>query len=475
LQIFLEFDASQSAGHRARLVYAFRLFCAIYGHQPRVEASEAGSADCVISYLAGPHSRPTVQLGNHYRPRPLSEPAPAPSQFEHHGEKLFLIHFPTEGSSPDWLGEIFEWVSCADEYSVGARDAVGRVPFARSYVGRHNLNVQVPYAAVAMRWLQLELCRLMPAAPVAPSCPAPTVSHFVIPSHDVDFFPVGTANSFWRLAKNAAISLSLFRDVPLAMKQAGAAVRAGVGGKNSLDQMLPLADREARQGIEASYYFLPRRVHRRDGNYLIDQPEVLNSMRTLEAKGMEVGVHGSYSSLDQPDGLASEFACLQQHGFKPQGSRQHWLRFTLDRIIPALETAGAVYDTSLGWSERIGFRGGACFAFPPYDFAHERAARFLEIPMVVMEVTLRRLRQRVEDLYREVCHLLAVSRQYGWGGISVLWHPAAFGGGQLPDEIGELYWRLADSRTASADYWTSAATFMDAVGQRYRDVGLLTA
>lgn len=473
MQIFLEFDAAQSAAHRARLLYAFRLFCAIYGHQPRVEAAEADNADCVISYLSGSHVRPTVQLGNHYRPRPVREPAPDPSRFEHNGEKIFLIYPPNGGSHPDWLGEIFEWVSCADEYSVSARDAVGRVPFARSYVGRNNLSVQVPYAAVAMRWLQLELCRMLPGTPVAPSCPAPSVSHFVIPSHDVDFFPVGYASSSWRLAKNAAISLSLFRSFPLAMKQAGAAVRVGMGGKNPLDQLLPLADREVEQGIEASYYFLPRRVHRRDGNYLIDEPEVLESMHTLEAKGMEVGVHGSYSSLDEPHGLASEFACLQRHGFQPQGSRQHWLRFTLDRMIPALEQAGAIYDTSLGWSEKIGFRGGACFAFPPYDFAHERPAKFLEIPMVVMEVTLRRARQQVEELYREVCHLLEVSRQYGWGGISVLWHPTAFGGGQLPDEIGELYWRVAENRTASADDWTSAASFMNAVSQRYSDVGLM--
>jgi hypothetical protein len=166
---------------------------------------------------------------------------------------------------------------------------------------------------------------------------------------------------------------------------------------------------------------------------------------------------------------------LRRLGFRPQGGRQHWLRFTLDRFIPALEQANALYDASLGYETRTGFRAGACFAFPPYNFDQERPATFIEMPMAIMDVNLRYEGGEAADWYDETAELLAVSRRYGWGGISLLWHPAAFGGGWLAREAGKLYWRLLDNREEWNDTWLSGADFLKSVCQRYAEVGLLPA
>jgi hypothetical protein len=189
-------------------------------------------------------------------------------------------------------------------------------------------------------------------------------------------------------------------------------------------------------------------------------------MRGLEGEGSEIGVHGSYTSLDEPDGLAAEFGRFREQGFEPAGTRQHWLRFTLDRLIPEVEKCGALYDSSLGWADRIGFRAGACFAYPPYDFEHERPAGFLEIPLIVMDQALLSMNGASE--------LLAVSRKYGWGGVSFLWHPTAFGGGQLPQEIGRAFWKLLDENCSDST-WVSAETFVRCVRRHYEAVGLLCA
>jgi len=73
---------------------------------------------------------------------------------------------------------------------------------------------------------------------------------------------------------------------------------------------------------------------------------------------------------------------------------------------------------------------------PPYNFAEERPARFLELPLAIMDQALP---PKAEEAFREVAKLLATSRTYGWGGISLLWHPEAFGGGQLPIGIGRTF------------------------------------
>lgn len=117
----------------------------------------------------------------------------------------------------------------------------------------------------------------------------------------------------------------------------------------------------------------------------------------------------------------------------------------------------------------MGFRAGACFAFPPYNFAEERACRFLEIPLVIMEQCLCAEAQPFEAAKA----LLESSRKYGWGGVSVLWHPSAFDGGQLPVSVGRVYWKLLDARHELHDEWVSARTFMNKVQNRYINTGLL--
>jgi len=458
--------------------YAFRLFCAIYGHQPVLDAEQAQTADVWIRYAPGSaqgqQARPSLELSTLYQSRPLYEAAPPPKKFEREGESTALFYSPLPGQEPDWLGEIFEWVSSADEYSVRARDSVGRVAFAETYLGRHKLDARIPYAAVAMRFLQRALCRLAPGAVAEPRSPVESAGHFVIPTHDVDYFPGSHLNSVYRVAKNAAISCWLYKSAALGMKQAGMALRRAAGGPDPLDQIPALAQDESRRNVSASYYFLLKRYHRRDANYDLSQPGLTDAMAALERQGFEVGVHGSYTSLDEPSELAAQFDSMRARGFRPLGGRQHWLRFTLDRLIPAHERARALYDSSMGWPDRLGFRSGACFAFPPYNFEEERPATFIEIPLVMMDQSLQVGPGEESDWYHQVAELLSVSRRYGWGGISLLWHPAAFGGGWLSHAVGDVFWRLMDSRNERQETWLSAIEFVRSVRQRYIEVGLLS-
>lgn len=478
MKIFLQFAPQQTDIHRARLRYAFALFCAIYGHRPIFDSQQKKGADARISYWPDDSegaSMPTIQLDSLYQVRPLNEPAPPPKSFERGDGKTVLFHSPLPCGQPDWLGEIFEWVSCADEYSVRSRDSVGRVPFAQSYLGRHKLDSRLPYAAIAMHFLQRALCRIVPSCTSEHISPNPSVRHFIVSTHDVDFLPVSRAGNVLRLAKNAVISFLVYRSPSLAMDQAGKALLMMLGSGNPLDQLSRLVQTQVELGFTASYFFLTDRRHRRDANYNIEDPVVLNTLRRLERDGMEIGVHGSYTSLDELSRLNSEFGSLRELGFHPVGGRQHWLRFTVDRLIAACEKAQVSYDTSLGWPDCVGFRAGACFAFPPYNFREERAATFLEIPLIVMDGSLVKPGSSETHWYDDAASVLSESRRYGWGGVSVLWHPNGFGGGQLPPAAGNVFWRLVDHRQVWDDTWICAADFVRSVWQTYAQVGLLPA
>jgi hypothetical protein len=80
---------------------------------------------------------------------------------------------------------------------------------------------------------------------------------------------------------------------------------------------------------------------------------------------------------------------------------------------------------------------------------------------------------KAEEAFREVAGLLATSRMYGWGGISLLWHPEAFGGGQLPIGIGRTFYDLVNLRSEWKDTWLSAGEFVRKVCSRYIEAGLM--
>ena len=469
MRVALEFVPSHSATHRARLEFAFRLFCAIYGHTPLISPQQ--NPEITLTYASDCSSQPAVRLANSYRPRPTTDPAPLPKAFTRDGESTMLTHAASNEFEPDWLGEIFEWISCADEYSVTQRDSVGRVPFAASYIGRHHLDPRRPYAAIAMQFLQKAITKARPIfEKTRPSCPFESAQHLVVNTHDIDFLPDGRRQSVQRLAKNAVISLLLNKSMGAAVEQAKAAVAVAAGKRDPLDQISALVAREENQKVSGTYYFLCDRRHRRDGNYHVDDPSTLALMNVLHRK-MEVGVHGSYCSSEEPDRLAQEFDRLRRLGFRPLGGRQHWLRFTIPQLIASVEHTGAAYDCSLGWPDTPGFRAGACFAFPLYDFEKEHAASFLEIPLVLMDQEMLELPH--QNALTNARDLLATSRRYGWGGISVLWHPTAFGGGQFPAEVGELFWNLVSEGLQQNDAWMSAGLFVRRVWQRFNDAGLL--
>jgi hypothetical protein len=481
MRIYLKMPDDAIPALRSRLNYAFRLFCAIYGHVPLIEPAKAENPDVTLRYTQSFSKAPaaaerTVWLSRGYRARRLRAPAPPPVKYAERGITTLLHHVPKGEHAPDWLWEIFEWVSCADEYSVSLHDSVGRPLFAATYAGRYNINMLIPYAAIAMLGLQRAICQVLPGAPETPRGPDETRSHLMIPTHDIDYFPMSRRHAVNRLLRNAVFSGLVAKHSLLGMRQAGMALQVAMGMRlDPLHQIVQLAEEERRRGFSASYYFLTRHAHRRDASYTLEHSTVLDLMHWLESQGMEVGVHGSYSCMEHACGLQNEVTDMHDHGFHPHGGRQHWLRYTLERLIPAVERAELSYDTSMGWSDMIGFRAGACFAFPPYDFDKESAASFLEIPMVVMDQSLEPKRDGLKEMLERATAVLAASRQMGWGGISLLWHPSAFGNAWLPSGVGEIFWKLADLRTSCNDVWMKASDFMEKIQQRYVSVGLLPA
>jgi hypothetical protein len=297
----------------------------------------------------------------------------------------------------------------------------------------------------------------------------------VVCSHDIDFYYADRYSTFVRLVKNLAVAVLHYKSRSFLFDNLKM-LFALLGGKRIGDYLPALLQAAGGEyDFGSTLFVVTRQGHRRDPNYRLEQiaGELVNAVE----KGFSVEVHGSYRSVIEDQTLAEEERALSDcTGRKPLGNRQHWLRFAEHQVLfDAIERAGLLADSTLGFSEAVGFRNGACFAFPPYNFAQERPCNFLEVPLVLMdgglEAEARVSGTSPEQLAQEV---LGESRKYGWGGVSVLWHnpiePLS-----VPEKINDVFWKCAKQKETSGEKWVSLEQFLVCCAERYRRAGLLAS
>jgi len=473
--IYLGFSPSIEEPVRQRISYALRVFAAVYNYR-MVEGSSA-RADISVQYGHGAIGLPgslQVSIAARYSIRKPGSERRKVSKRVYAGEDFYLFYGVDETSGcPDWLGEIFEWISSASELEILARDAVGRIPYAETIFGRDGISPRKPYASQLMAWMENALLRGngVEALPKAAS-PVVGVEHLVVSSHDVDFYHVSRASTLKRLLKNLLISLRLYRGSAFFRSNIKMLVEL-FSGKRVGDYLPRLTKEIAERGFCSTFFVVSQKNHRRDPNYALQ--DLSKRLHEAERIGFAAELHGSYRSIVEDGTLAREAEVLAKTiGKRPVGNRQHWLRFDHHRkLFEAVESAGMSFDSTLGFSDTVGFRNGASFAFPPYDFANERPHQFLELPLVLMdgglESAVSKSGRSAQDIADEV---LRESRRYGWGGMAVLWHDP-LEATSVSDEINRVFWDSAAKRRDFAEEWVSAEQFLQFSLERYHDAGLL--
>jgi hypothetical protein len=473
--ISLSFNGPISSVVRARIAYAFRVFAAIFNYQ--VIESDGGEAHVRCVYGEAPAVHPdsrVFHIPGRYRVRAAEESAPSFVNCRYAGEEFHLTHGLDSSGKPDWLGEIFEWLSSSYERAAKERDSVGRVPYSSTIFHNRGISARKPHAALLMAWLENALRNgtAKESLPKAPS-PDPEHSHLVISTHDIDFYAGKRADTFVRLVKNVVVACHPYRSFSYFRDNASMLFRA-LAGKSVGAYVPELTESISNRGFRSTFFVVPRRADRRDPNYAIEQ--IAPALQQAMHKDFSVGLHSSYRSVVEDASLLQETALLGTHiGKKPIGNRQHWLRFdSYEKLFEQVARSGLLFDSSLGFTDTIGFRNGASFAFPPYNFKLEQPYSFLEIPLVLMdgglEAEARAHRRNPQALAEEV---LRESRKWGWGGASLLWHNP-IEALSVPQEINSVFWKCANARHDFQEAWLSADQFLRSSLGRYQQAGLLT-
>jgi peptidoglycan/xylan/chitin deacetylase (PgdA/CDA1 family) len=211
----------------------------------------------------------------------------------------------------------------------------------------------------------------------------------------------------------------------------------------SFDRIL---EDERHLSASSTFFLLADHAHEFDGPaveaYERLRPRLVETLRDAKA---EVGLHGSYSAADDPLRIADEKKRLERLSGPVQGQRYHYLRVDPHRNLGSLEAAGFAYDSSLGFGDAVGFRGGLAHPFRPWDFEREAPCDLIEVPLAAMDVTLsaeRYLNLSAAQAEERLSSLVDWAAAHG-GGFAVLWHSEQYDSALLPG-WDRLYRRLIE-------------------------------
>jgi peptidoglycan/xylan/chitin deacetylase (PgdA/CDA1 family) len=301
--------------------------------------------------------------------------------------------------------ELWRLFTCEEEYEAPFRDAYDRFPHYLS----SNRNAFDPRASQ-------HLCEqgYHPEYPDGqPFC--------VCLTHDIDV----VYQSVFRKGRDTLISLKAGK-IREALRSAGHA-RSKKFPRCNFREIMAL---EEKYGARSSFYFLA--LAPGDRGYFFDIRDLEEEIGTIVDAGGEIGLHGGHRAYCDSVALEVEKRRLEAVlGRSVIGYRSHFLRFRVPETWEHLSHAGFKYDATLGYADCAGFRNGMCHPFKPFDHRTGSPIDILEIPLVVMDGTLKQYMRLDGATAWEVTRSLIDTVERCHGVISILWHNTSMFGDEL--------------------------------------------
>ncbi len=318
---------------------------------------------------------------------------------------------------PDILAATFFHVSRLEELARTKRDRHGRYQASNSWLIRAGL-IERPvvhdYARAIAKALGLSECSPSPWSHDAPSAVALT--------HDIDRLHM---HGEWQ-HELRHLGGQLLRGSGLGLigRQLASRRRTERGMQADPYETIDLLVRQHKEhGFSATFYWIAAEPSAQDGDYGVSQDDTAKLIRSVQDEGFETALHGSYNSYLSADTLSAERdTLLRVIHTSVKSTRQHYLRFDAAQTWRAQSEAGLKTDSSLGFAERAGFRSGLAVPFQPWSFADNRPYDLWEVPLVLMDVTLKEyMHLDIDDAIDKSRKIIETLHEYS-AGAAILWH-----------------------------------------------------
>ncbi len=202
---------------------------------------------------------------------------------------------------------------------------------------------------------------------------------------------------------------------------------------NTFNYLMTLAEAN---NISMFFYFIcDNTAGRIDGNYSMDDSNILRLIKEINSRGHQIGMHGSYNTFLDMAQLKKEYNILMDVIKKLDinqqliGSRQHYLRYRTSETIRHLNSVGLDFDSSLSYADHVGFRSGTCYEYTMYDVQQRCKLNIKERPLIAMEASVLSSSYMNKGYTEEALNIFVSLRkecQKYNGDFVLLWHNSYF-------------------------------------------------
>lgn len=282
----------------------------------------------------------------------------------------------------DLFGSVFYYITCFEEYLSCSRDKHDRVLVDNDFFDRPIADELLErfWQDLSSKWPSLK--REDKAFKIFTTCDVDTP--FLNSSRSIKTTIKKMVGDVIRRKSLKECSLTLFRYFDYKL------------GTYFLDpyyqSIFYIMKKNEEKGLRAAFYFIcDSKNLELDATYKITDKNIEKLMLEIIKRGHEIGIHGSYETYKDRDQYEKEFISLRDQlielGINNPviGGRQHYLRWD-PRVTPnIMNDVGQVYDTTLGYAERAGFRCGTSHEFHMYDLSARRKLNLIQRPLILME------------------------------------------------------------------------------------------
>lgn len=265
----------------------------------------------------------------------------------------------SDNNAIDYLSSIFYYVNCIQEYFNGNVDQYGRFSYKDS--------IQYKLGSTEKNFVQQLIDEFCAACPFLSHLSNVERASSIFLTHDIDYvFKAKNEDGMFALKNKRWLDIIklLFNHY------------LGKPDWLNIDSIVEL---EQQYGVSSTFFWLAVK-NEWNSDYNFNSSLIQHQLQMVKTSGSVNGIHkaiGNHTFDEELKLFTDEIIA----------NRYHFLKFKVEELV-ALEAAGIKIDSSLGYTEAIGFRNSYGHPFMPFDLINNRVLNVVEVPMQIMDRTL---------------------------------------------------------------------------------------
>lgn len=242
-------------------------------------------------------------------------------------------------------------------------------------------------------------------------------------THDIDQLGLIYGS---RILKTIAADLVFRKDIKSVLKKL--AFKLSGEDPHSIKHLLELHNKFNSKG---TFFFLPSVQPKETyGGYNLkfNNKKIVESINDIYKNKSSAGIHYDARYLNDDRMTDDIVKICELTNDSLTAGRAHFLKFDIKKSFDIYESSGVKLDSTGGYADSIGFRFGTSYPFKPYNFKENREYNFIEVPLIVMDGTLKGenyMKLTPHEGLDVIKKMIDKTNEYK-GVFTVLWHNTSF-------------------------------------------------